>query len=389
MFHVADFEAVRRGEVVDVYFTRTRTILEAKGLNPVVRAEFMAKGLPRNWPWAVLAGIEEVFALLGGLEVSVRVMPEGTLFRPFEPVLEIEGRYLEFGQFETALLGLICQASGVATMAARFRQVAGDRTLFSFGARRLHPVIAPMLERNAWIGGCDGAAVGLGAALVGQEPVGTMPHSLIIIMGDTLEAARAFDEVMDPSVPRVVLIDTFQDEKFEALRVAEAMGERLWGVRLDTPDSRRGDFARIIKEVRWELDLAGHKDVKIVASGGLDEAAVAALAPLVDAFGIGTAISDGPVVDFSMDIVEMDGRPLAKRGKRSGAKQVFRCRACGQGQVLPLGAGPEPCKCKGTPEPLLGPPPPGKPRPESVRARVLEQLAGLSGPDRLVTGSAP
>ncbi|MDY6852675.1 MAG: nicotinate phosphoribosyltransferase, partial [Thermodesulfobacteriota bacterium] len=223
MLHIAGFDQVRRGDVVDVYFTRTKEILKARGIDARVRAEFIAKGLPRDWPWAVLAGNEEIYGIVKGLDIKVRIMPEGTIFRSFEPIMEIEGRYLEFGHLETALLGLICQASGVATMAARCRRAAGDKGLFSFGARRMHPAIAPMVERNAWIGGCDGVAVGLGAALVGQEPVGTMPHSLILIMGDTLSATEAFDEVIDPSVQRISLIDTFQDEKFEALRVADAM----------------------------------------------------------------------------------------------------------------------------------------------------------------------
>ncbi|MBW2085552.1 MAG: nicotinate phosphoribosyltransferase, partial [Deltaproteobacteria bacterium] len=327
------------------------------------------------WEWAVLAGLEEALSLLSDFEVKVRAMPEGTVFRSFEPVMEIEGRYLEFGHLETAVLGLICQASGVATMAARCRKAAGDSSLFSFGARRMHPALAPMLERNAWIGGCDGVAVGLGAALVGQEPVGTMPHALILIMGDTLAATEAFDEVIDPSVQRISLIDTFQDEKFEALRVAEAMGDRLWGIRLDTPGSRRGNMARIVEEVRWELELAGHPDVKIAVSGGLNEETLASLAPIVDAFGVGTAISNAPVVDFSMDIIEIDGRPVAKRGKRAGSKSVMRCSHCFQDQVVPLGRDPEPCPCQeGKWRPLLAPQPAEQPGPEAIRNHVLEQL---------------
>lgn len=373
MLHIADFDQVRRGDVVDVYFTRTKKILKARGIDARVRAEFIAKGLPRDWPWAVLAGNEEFYGIIEGLDIKVRVMPEGTVFRSFEPVMEIEGRYLEFGHLETALLGLICQASGVATMAARCRRAAGDKGLFSFGARRMHPAIAPMVERNAWIGGCDGVAVGLGAALAGQEPAGTMPHSLILIMGDTLSATEAFDEVIDPSVRRIALIDTFQDEKFEALRVAEAMGDRLWGVRLDTPGSRRGDFAKIIEEVRWELDQAGHENVKIVVSGGLNEETVAALAPLVDGFGVGTAISNAPVIDFSMDIIEINGKPLAKRGKRSGSKDVLRCQDCGRDLVVPRRREPEPCPCGGPWTSLLAPMVKKPPKPEEIRDRVLQQ----------------
>ena len=375
MLHIADAEAIRRGDVVDVYFERTRQILEARGLDVRVRAEFMCKGLPAGWDWAVLAGLEEVFTLTGDLGVKLRVMPEGTLVHPYEPVLEIEGRYLEFGHLETAILGLICQASGVATAAARCRRAAGEKGLFSFGARRMHPAIAPMLERNAYVGGCDGVAVGLGAALAGRDPVGTMPHALILIMGDTVEATLAFDEVIDPAVNRISLVDTFADEKFEALRVAEALGDRLWGIRLDTPGSRRGNFAQIIEEVRWELDQAGRPDVKIVVSGGLTDQNLADLAPLVDAFGVGTFISNAPVVDFSMDIVEIDGRPVAKRGKRSGAKDVFRCD-CGRSRVVRLGTLPEPCPCGGPWKPLLSPPPSSPEPADCVRDRVIEQLSG-------------
>lgn len=374
MFHIADFDAVKRGEVVDVYFTRTKQILNARGIDARVRAEFTAKGFPAGWPWAVLAGLEELHHLLQDLDVRVRVMPEGTIFRTDEPVMEIEGRYLEFGHLETAILGLICQASGVATMAARCRKAAGDRGLFSFGARRMHPSIAPMLERNAWIGGCDGVAVGLGAELVGQQPVGTIPHALVLILGDTLAATQAFDEIIDPSTNRIALVDTFQDERFEALRVAEAMGDRLWGVRLDTPSSRRGNFAKIIEEVRWELDRAGYGRIKIIVSGGLTETELAELAPLVDGFGVGTAISNAPVVDFSMDIVEVDGRPLAKRGKKSGAKDVLRCRGCHRDAVVHINREPEPCSCGHEWTRLLEPMPDHPSDPATVRARVLNQL---------------
>ena len=374
MLHTASFEQIKNGEVVDEYFNRTRQILEAKGINPVVRAEFMAKGLPKGWQWGVLAGLEEALPLIDDLGVKLRVMPEGTIFRAYEPVLEIEGRYLDFGQLETAILGLLCQASGVATMAARCRKAAGDKPMFSFGARRIHPAVAPMAERNAFIGGCDDVAVGMGAALAGRKPVGTMPHALILIMGDTVEATLAFDEVIDPEVNRVSLIDTFQDEKFEAVRVAKALGDKLWGIRLDTPGSRRGDFIKIIDEVRWELDLAGYRHVKIVVSGGLDETTIPGLAPYVDAFGVGTAISNPPVVDFSMDIVEIAGKPIAKRGQKAGVKEVFRCPRCYEDVIVPQGQAPKPCICGGEMTALLGSPPETLPRAESIRSFVLEQL---------------
>ncbi len=285
--------------------------------------------------------------------------------------------------FETAMLGLICQASGVATKAARMRLAAGDRGVVSFGARRMHPAIAPMIERAAYIGGCDGVAVIASAELIESDPMGTMPHSLILCFGDTVEAARAFDDVIDRKVRRVALIDTFNDEKFEAVRVAEAMGKRLYGVRLDTPKSRRGDFYRILEEVRWELDLRGFGHVKLFVSGGLDEAEVARLKPVADAFGVGTAISNAPVVDFAMDIMEVEGRPFAKRGKWSGAKDVLTCGRCGKRAIVPLAARAKRCRCGGGFESLFiqlikgGRLCAKLPKPAKIRQRAIQGIKGL------------
>lgn len=347
MFHIAGADDIKSGRVTDVYFSRTLEILKARGVDKRVRAEFFAKNLPDDWKWGVLAGVEEVARLMEGKPVNIRTLPEGEIFKPWEPVMEIEGMYQDFCLFETAMLGLICQASGVATRAARTRIAAGEKPVISFGARRMHPAIAPMIERAAFIGGCDGVAVVKSAELIGEEAVGTMPHALILVLGDTVEAIKAFDEVIDKRVKRVALIDTFNDEKFETLRVAEAMGRRLHAVRLDTPGTRRGDFYRIFEEVRWELDLRGFNHVKLFASGGLNEKTVSELAPVVDAFGVGTSISNAPVVDFAMDIMEIEGKPLAKRGKWSGAKDLFKCVVCGSRKVVPLGVDPGKCACGG------------------------------------------
>jgi nicotinate phosphoribosyltransferase len=387
-FHIASPEQIKAGAVTDVYFQRTAEILDAKGIDAHVRAEFMAKSLPGEWEWAIFAGLAEVTYLLEGTGVAVRAMEEGTIFRPTEPVLEIEGSYREFGVYETAALGLICQASGIATRAARCRRAAGpERKLISFGARRMHPAIAPMIERAAYIGGCDGVAVVASAELLGTDPVGTIPHALILLMGDTVRATQAFDEVIEKKVPRISLIDTFDDEKFAALHVAEALGSRLAAVRLDTPGSRRGDFFDILSEVRWELDLRGYTDVDLFVSGGLDEDAIAELNPVVDGYGIGTWISAAPVVDYSMDIVEIDGKPVAKRGKWSGAKQVLRCTGCLEDDIVSLHDAedwPDACPdCGDDLEPLLAPwmkdGASVGPQLETadIRARTLERLEGF------------
>jgi nicotinate phosphoribosyltransferase len=317
-----------------VYFERTRMVLQDEGRNPEVVAEIRAASLPLDWPWALLAGVEEAVSLLSDRPVAVQVLREGGLFFAEEPVMVLSGAYLGFGQLETALLGLLCQASGVATAAARCRLAAADRPVFSFGARRAHPAIAPMIERAAYVGGCEGVATVKGGTFLEIEPVGTMPHTLILILGEE-RAWRGFDRVIDATVPRIALIDTFQDEKFGAVAAARILGDRLTGVRLDTPTSRRGDLPAILREVRWELDQRGFGHVNLFVSGGLDEWQIVKLNPFADAYGVGTHISNAPVLDLSLDIVEVDGQPRAKRGKLSGRKALWRCPECGNRGISP------------------------------------------------------
>ena len=335
MFHIASEDDIKKGRLTDIYFKRTEEILKVKKKNPVVKAEVSLKSFPQGYRWGILAGIEESIRLLADLnKISIRCMPEGTVFKDYEPVMVIEGRYLDFGVYETALLGFLCQSSGIATKAARCKLAAGEKLIYNFGARRVHPAITPMVERCAYIGGADGVSTTIGAEIIGREPVGTMPHALILIIGDTVEATKAFDEVIEPKIKRISLVDTFNDEKFEAIKVAEVLGKSLFGIRLDTPASRRGNFKKILEEVRWELDVRGFEDVKIVVSGGLDEDNVSDLKNIVDAFGIGTAISGASVIDFSLDIVEIEGEKIAKRGKMSGAKKVLRCSNCFSDKVV-------------------------------------------------------
>jgi len=380
MFQVAAEKEILEGKVTDVYFTRTLQILESEQVQCRVKAEFVAKKLPEDWPWGVLAGLEEVSNVLTRLPVKARAMPEGTVFYRNEPVLEIEGSYLDFCLYETAILGLLCQATGIATKASRFKKLCGDRLLVSFGARRMHPALAPMIERNAFIGGCDGVSVIKSGQLIGKDPMGTVPHALILCIGSTVDALKAFDRTMGPEINRVALVDTFNDEKFECLNVAEALGNKLYAVRFDTPSSRRGDFLYILEESRWELDLRGFEHVKMLASGGLEEKDIPRLNLVADAYGIGTSISNAPVVDFSMDIIEVNGRPRAKRGKLSGAKSVLRCPKCHKNMVVPLHRSPGNCECGEEYKEILlpfvedGRVVTGVLKPDEIRDYVLSQL---------------
>lgn len=381
MFHIAEPRDIIKGKVTDVYFERTLKILRQKGINPSVKAEVVAKSFPEGWKWAVFAGLQEALELLKNLPVKVRVIPEGSIFYPFEPVIEIEGKYQDFCIYETALLGFLCQATGIATKSARLRRLAPDKIIISFGARRMHPAIAPMIERAAYIGGCDGVATVIAAELIGLNPSGTMPHALILCMGSTVEAARAFDEVIEKDIPRIILIDTFEDEKFECLNVAMEMGEKIFGVRFDTPSSRRGNFYQLLQECRWELDIRGFKNIKIFVSGGIDEESISQLNEVVDGYGIGTAISNAPTIDFSLDIVEIEGKPMAKRGKLSGSKRVFRCSKCLKGAVIyyEQDMAFQECSCGGVFQEILQTVQYDKiPSVHEIRKRVLEQIKNLS-----------
>src|SRR5438094_786651 len=300
-FYVATPEEIRDGRTTDVYFLRTLDILKKAGKDRTrVVAEVTAGTLPNGWPWGILCGVEEAVHLLTGRPVSLWSLPEGSLFPARTargipvPVMILEGAYGDWAVYETPVLGLICQASGIATKASRLRKLAAGKQLLSFGVRRMHPGIAPLIERSAY---------------------------------------AAVHKFLEAKVPRIALVDTYYDEKTEALLAVEAIPD-LTGVRLDTPASRRGNFPAIVREVRWELDLRGHKDVQIFVSGSVDEKTIPALVEAgVDGFGVGTSLSNAPTIDFAMDIVEVEGKPAAKRGKFGGRKDLQCCPKDGTYEV--------------------------------------------------------
>jgi nicotinate phosphoribosyltransferase len=380
MFYIATDEEIKQGKTTDIYFERAAQVIKEKKADKRVKTEFRAKKLPKNCKWAVLGGVEEALTLLEGKNVNVRTLDEGTLFTSYDPVMEIEGMYTDFSVYETAMLGFLCEASGITTKSARIRKIADEKTVLSFGARRMHPTIAPMIERAAYIGGCNGFSVTLAGEKIGKKASGTMPHALVLIFGDTIKAAKAFDEVIEKDVPRIALIDTYNDEKFETLRAAEALKKRLNGVRLDTPSSRRGNMREILKETRWELDLRGYNHVKLYVSGGLDEKEIKDIMEYADGFGVGTSISNAPTIDFAMDIMEIEGKPVAKKGKKSGSKSLLRCDRCFNSKVVPFTKKEETCFCGETMKDILKPAiKEGKlirthPPVDEIRNYVLKQL---------------
>ncbi len=311
-------DPILSGQTADVYFMRTRHIMEMEGLNPVVSMEVFpsADGL--------LCGMKEVIDLLRRVlptDAEVWALEEGTLVQAKEVVLRITAPYRSFVLYETAYLGILAHESGWATAARACVQAAGDIPVISFGARHVHPSVAAHMEYAAIVGGCAGCATTAGARLAGIVPSGTIPHALCLVMGDTVKATQAFDRHIPPEVRRIALVDTFKDEAEESLRVAQALGDHLWGVRLDTPRERGRVTPDLVQEVRARLDQAGFEHVKIVVSGGIDPTRIQLFrernAP-VDAFGVGSAISGAPPIDFTADIKEIEGHPVAKRGRIPG-----------------------------------------------------------------------
>ncbi len=312
-------EAVLSGETADIYFARTIEVLRHEGLNPVATMEVFASRA------GILCGIEEVKALLARVlpenNREVWALADGETMAAKEVVLRITAPYQSYGLYETAIDGILAHCSGWATAARECVAVARGVPLISFGARHVYPSVAGVMDYAAIIGGCTGCSSIAGARLAGIEPAGTIPHALIIVMGDTVKATVAFDRYMPPEVPRISLVDTFKDEAEDSLRVAQALGEKLNSVRLDTPSERGGVTADLVKEVRARLDLAGFQHVRIFVSGGIDPERISYFlengAP-VDGFGVGRYISGARPIDFTADLHEIEGKPIAKRGRIPG-----------------------------------------------------------------------
>ena len=318
------------GESADVYFARAESILEREGIDPMVVMEVFSRET------GILCGVDEAKNLLAHVlgdadptEVTVEALDDGDTFAPKEIVLRIQARYRRFGLYETAILCMLAQSTGWASAARECVEAAAPQPVISFGARHVHPDITDVLDYAAIVGGCVGASTPAGARLAGLNPTGTMPHSLVLIFGDTVEAAVAFDRDLGPDVPRIVLVDTFKDEAEEALRVAHALGDRLYGIRLDTPSERGRVTADLVTEIRARLDLEGFRHVRIVVSGGLNPDRIRYFkesgAP-VDSYAVGSYISGAAPIDFTADIKEIDGRPIAKRGRIPGRTESPRLR---------------------------------------------------------------
>ena len=310
---------VLSGETADVYFARTVEILKLEGLNPMATMEFFASRA------GVLCGMGEVKALLERVlpkdKSEVWALADGDDIKPKEVVLRITAPYQSYGLYETAIDGILAHCSGWATAARECVKAAQGIPVVSFGARHVYPAVAGIMDYSAIVGGCAGCSSVAGARMAGIEPAGTIPHALILVIGDTAKATLAFDKHMPNSIPRVSLVDTFKDEAEESVLVAKALGGKLDSVRLDTPSERGRVTPAMVREVRARLDQAGFNKVKIFVSGGISvdriRQFVEAGAP-VDGFGVGSYITGAKPLDITADLHEIDGKPIAKRGRIPG-----------------------------------------------------------------------
>ncbi|MFL5897919.1 MAG: quinolinate phosphoribosyl transferase [Solirubrobacterales bacterium] len=349
-------EKIRGSYYSDSYFALTKELLEAEGRSPEVTMQVFAKKR------GLLGGIDEAVAVLklcsgrqgmdiweaGWERLRVSALREGDEIEPNETVMLIDGDYTLFAHLETVYLGTLARRSLVMTNVRRVVDAAAGKPILFFPARHDHWLVQTGDGWAAHVAGAIGVSTDAQASWWGGRGVGTIPHSLIAAYGgDTVAAARAFCRRFGEEINVVSLVDFHNDSVTDAVAVADALGERLWGVRLDTSErlvdrvleeeearergeeglrgkeglrgeeSLRGVSIKLVRRVREALDSAGHRHVKIVVSGGFTAEKIErfeqAGAP-VDSYGVGSALLRGSL-DFTADVVCLEGEPGAKVGR--------------------------------------------------------------------------
>jgi nicotinate phosphoribosyltransferase len=323
-------ERIRDGYYTDAYFNHARSTLLGDGRHPrVLMQAFQRKE-------AVLGGVDEAIAILrlcshGWDDLEVRALRDGDRLEPWETVLTIEGDYTLFAHLETVYLGVLARRTLVATNVSRVVEAASGKDVLYFPARHDHFAMQPGDGYAAHVGGVAGVSTDAQASWWGGRGIGTVPHALIAAYGgETVLAARKFAAWAPPDLNIVVLVDFENDSARTALEVAQALGPRLWGVRLDTSDqlvdrtlgesddpALRGVNEQLVRAVRQALDAEGFAEVKIVVSGGFTVDKIRAFEERgmpVDAYGVGSALIRGEN-DFTADVVMTDGEASGKVGR--------------------------------------------------------------------------
>jgi nicotinate phosphoribosyltransferase len=324
-------EQIRTGIYTDTYFVRAREVVKNDRRTPIVVMQFSGK----NEGW--LGGIDESIAILklcvdDWNALTVNAMYEGDRYESWDTVMTIEGPYEAFGHLETLCLGALGRRTRICTNAKLICDAAESKPVMFFGARDDVWATQPGDGYSAMVGGMKQVSTEAQASFFGGKSVGTIPHALIAAFGgDTVRATKKFAESF-PDVDVVALVDYDNDCVKTSLDVAQALEGRLAGVRLDTSEnmvdksvfSQMGGFkptgvnASLVWNVRNALDAEGFGDVRIIVSGGFDAQRIHAFEEdgvPVDAYGVGAALFDGRF-DFTADIVQVNGKPQAKAGRR-------------------------------------------------------------------------
>lgn len=334
---VFDFpvEKMRSGYYTDKYFVRARDLLLSRGGGPSVTMQIFQKHD------AVVAGTDEAIGILKLCltegydfgDLDVRSLRDGDRVGPWETVMFITGPYPAFVHLETLYAGVLGRRTRIATNTRAVVEAAWPRPIMFFPARHDHWRVQTGDGWAAHVGGAIGVSTDAQASWWGSSGIGTVPHGLIAAFGgDTVAATLALAASVPEEVRIVSLVDFDNDSVTTSLAVARALGERLWGVRLDTSGTMvdrsirddMGDFdprgvnSRLVQKVRDALDGAGFGRVRIVVSGGFDAARIRAFEEAgvpVDSYGVGSSLMVGSR-DYTADVVLVEGEPMAKAGRR-------------------------------------------------------------------------
>jgi nicotinate phosphoribosyltransferase len=324
-------DRIREGYYSDAYFNLTKQLLEREDKHAHVVMQVFQKQR------SILGGIDEAIAVLklcaddwDGLQVHA--LFEGDEIDPWETVMTIEGDYRGFAHLETVYLGCMARRSLVMRNVREVVEAAGGKQILFFPARHDHWLVQTGDGWAAHVAGAIGVSTDAQASWWGGRGVGTVPHSLIASFGgDTVQAAQVFARQYAHEMNVTVLVDFENDSVRTAVEVADALGDKLWGVRLDTSErlvdkslwDEMGEFRPtgvnhvLVRKVRDALDAAGHERVRIVVSGGFNPEKIRDFERLgvpVDAYGVGSSLLRGEN-DFTADIVMLDGKPCAKVGR--------------------------------------------------------------------------
>lgn len=326
-------EKMRDGYYSDKYFLYARDVLLAeKDFTHVTMQVFQKKH-------ACLGGVDEAIAILRlclteGFkweDLEVYALRDGDYVEPWETVMLITGPYAAFAHLETLYLGVLSRRTKVATNTRRVVEAAWPKPVMFFPARHDHWLVQTGDGYAAHIAGAIGVSTDAQASWWGSKGMGTVPHALIAAYGgDTVAAAQAFARNV-PDVSVIPLVDFENDSVRTSLAVARALGDRLYGVRLDTSETmvdksilpQMGRFKptgvnpQLVWNVRNALDEEGFTNVKIVVSGGFDVEKIRMFSDLnvpVDSYGVGSSLFKDSY-DFTADVVLREGKPVAKAGR--------------------------------------------------------------------------